>query len=170
MGKRGKIVGMESIYEINVKDIDGKELPLSHYKGKALLVVNVASKCGFTPQYKGLEELYKRYNSEGFEILGFPCNQFGSQEPGTEEEIKSFCEANYSVSFPLFSKVEVNGENTHPLYRFLKARAPGVMGTEDIKWNFTKFLINKKGEVLQRFAPNTKPENLAGPIQSAINS
>jgi len=157
-----------NIYDIAVKDIDGKEIPLSNYKGKALLIVNTASQCGFTPQYAGLEELHKKYKDKGFEVLGFPCNQFGSQEPGTEKEIKSFCETSFGVSFPMFAKVEVNGANAHPLYQYLKSEKAGIFGTEGIKWNFTKFLINKNGEVVNRFAPNSKPEDLKKDVESLL--
>jgi glutathione peroxidase len=160
---------MENIYSIEVSNIDGKKVLLSEFEGKVLLIVNVASKCGFTPQYKGLQTIYEKYKDKGFVVLGFPCNQFGAQEPGNEDEIKNFCEVNYNVNFPMFSKVDVNGENTHPLYKFIKPLAPGVMGTEAIKWNFTKFLIGKDGKVLERFAPTTTPENLAPKIEEALN-
>jgi glutathione peroxidase len=148
------------IYSFKVKSIDGAETPLSQYKGKVLLIVNVASRCGFTPQYDGLEALYERHHPEGFEVLGFPCNQFGNQEPGTEAEIKSFCEINYKVKFPLFAKVDVNGPDTHPLYEYLKKQEKGLLGSESIKWNFTKFLVDREGNVVKRFAPTTKPEDL----------
>jgi glutathione peroxidase len=150
---------MGSIYDFSVNTIDGKEKSLADYKGKVLLVVNVASKCGFTPQYKGLEELYRKYKDAGFEVLAFPCNQFGGQEPGTNEEIASFCSTNYGVTFQLFDKIDVNGENAHPLYKFLKANAKGFIN-DDIKWNFTKFLVNQNGEVVDRFAPQTTPESI----------
>ncbi len=149
-----------SIYEIEVTDIEGTKQVLSSKKGKVLLIVNVASKCGFTSQYKGLEELYDKHKAEGFEVLGFPCNQFGSQEPGTEKEIKDFCELTYKVKFPMYSKIDVNGPHAHPLYVFLKAAKPGIFKTEDIKWNFTKFLIDKKGEVINRYAPQATPESI----------
>jgi glutathione peroxidase len=148
-----------TIYDFTVKDINGLDVSLSNYKGKVLLVVNVASKCGFTPQYKGLEELYKEFAGEVI-VLGFPCNQFGAQEPGNEEEIKNFCSLNYDVQFPLFQKVEVNGSNAHPLYTFLKESKPGLLGTEAIKWNFTKFLVNKNGEVVKRYAPTDTPDKI----------
>ncbi len=159
---------MPSLYDFTVDDIHGKPVALSRFKGKVVLVVNVASKCGFTPQYKGLEALYRKYRGKGLEILGFPCNQFGAQEPGTEEEIASFCELNYGVTFPMFAKVDVNGEKTAPVYRFLKAAKPGLLGTEAIKWNFTKFLVDRGGEVLARYAPNDTPESLAGDIEKAL--
>lgn len=149
-----------SIYEISVKAIDGKEVNLGAYRGKVLLIVNVASRCGFTPQYEGLENLYRKYQSQGLVVLGFPCNQFGAQEPGTEAEIKNFCETNYQVSFPLFSKINVNGPEAHPLFEHLKNESPGILGTKAIKWNFTKFLVDKNGQVVKRFAPTDKPESL----------
>jgi glutathione peroxidase len=157
-----------SIYEINARRIDGQERDLSEYRGKVLLIVNVASRCGFTPQYTGLEALYRKYRDRGFVVLGFPCNQFGAQEPGTEAEIGSFCSSTYDVSFPLFAKVEVNGEGTHPLYRLLKSGKPGVLGTEGIKWNFTKFLVDREGQVRKRFAPNDKPEDLDADVAALL--
>lgn len=157
-----------SIYDFKAKTIDGKEVPLSNYKGKALLIVNVASKCGFTPQYEGLEKLYKDYQAKGLEVLGFPCNQFGSQEPGTEAEIQSFCTLTYGVNFPMFAKVDVNGENAHPLYKYLTHDKPGILGTEAIKWNFTKFLIGKDGEPVKRYGSADKPESLTGDIEAAL--
>jgi glutathione peroxidase len=150
----------KNIYEFQVTTIDGKSESLEKYKGKILLIVNVASKCGFTNQYKELEELYKKYQKQNIEILAFPCNQFGAQEPGDEAEIKKFCELNYNVSFPMFSKIEVNGKNTHPLYQFLKEAAPGLLGSKSIKWNFTKFLVDQNGYPLKRYAPNDKPEEI----------
>jgi glutathione peroxidase len=158
------------IYSFEVKDIDGKMASLSQYKGKAMLVVNVASNCGFTSQYVGLEALYNKYHEKGFEVLGFPCNQFGSQEPGNEAEIKNFCELNYHVSFPLFAKIDVNGSDAHPLYQFLKSEEKGIFGTEAIKWNFTKFLIDHEGKVLKRFAPQTKPEDLESEVEAALKN
>ncbi len=149
----------KNVYEYSVKDISGQEISLSNYKGKVLLIVNVASKCGFTPQYKGLEDLFEQYKGEVV-VLGFPCNQFGQQEPGNAEEIKNFCSLTYDVKFPLFDKIEVNGKNTHPLYEFLKESKPGLLGTEAIKWNFTKFLVDKTGEVVKRYAPNDTPEKI----------
>ena len=149
----------KSVFEYSVKDINGQEVNLSQYKDKVLLIVNVASKCGFTPQYQGLEELFKEYKGEVV-VMGFPCNQFGAQEPGNAEEIKNFCSLTYDVNFPMFEKVEVNGTNTHPLYEFLKESKPGLLGTEAIKWNFTKFLVNKQGEVVKRYAPTDTPEKI----------
>jgi glutathione peroxidase len=149
----------KSVYEYSAKDINGKEINLSQYKGKVLLIVNVASKCGFTPQYKGLEEIFEEYKGEVV-VLGFPCNQFGAQEAGNAEEIKNFCSLTYDVKFPLFEKIDVNGANAHPLYEFLKEAKPGLLGTEGIKWNFTKFLVNKNGEVVKRYAPTDKPEDI----------
>lgn len=156
------IAKMNTIYDLNLKltDIDKKTVNLSDYKGKVLLIVNVASKCGFTPQYEGLEKLFRKYQSQGFEILAFPCNQFGNQEPGSNEEIKNFCTTKYNVTFKIFDKIEVNGPNTHPLYKFLKQEKPGMLGTPDIKWNFTKFLIDRNGIVIERFAPQTSPESI----------
>ena len=152
-----------SIYDFNAKDINGKDISLSKYKGKVLLIVNTATGCGFTPQYNALEALYKKYEEKGFEILDFPCNQFGKQAPGEDHEIKDFCEINFGVSFDQFSKIEVNGKNEHPLYTYLKSQKGGLLGNK-IKWNFTKFLINKNGEVVARFAPNVKPENIENDI------
>lgn len=149
----------KSVYEYSAKDINGKDINLSQYKGKVLLIVNVASKCGFTPQYKGLEEIFEEYKGEVV-VLGFPCNQFGAQEAGNAEEIKNFCSLTYDVKFPLFEKIDVNGANAHPLYEFLKEAKPGLLGTEGIKWNFTKFLVNKNGEVVKRYAPTDKPEDI----------
>lgn len=148
-----------SIYEIPVKDINGKETTLAPYKGKFLLIVNVASKCGFTPQYEGLEALSKKL-ADKVVVLGFPCNQFGAQEPGDENEIKNFCSLTYDVTFPMFAKIDVNGENTHPLYRYLKGEKPGIFGTEAIKWNFTKFLVNPEGQVVKRYAPQDTPAQI----------
>lgn len=149
----------KTVFDYSVKDINGQEVNLSQYKDKVLLIVNVASKCGFTPQYQGLEELFKEYKGEVV-VMGFPCNQFGAQEPGNAEEIKSFCSLTYDVNFPMFEKVDVNGAKAHPLYQFLKESKPGLLGTEAIKWNFTKFLVNKKGEVVKRYAPTDTPEKI----------
>lgn len=149
----------KSVFDYTVKDISGQEISLSQYKGKYLLIVNVASKCGFTPQYKGLEELFEELK-EHVVVLGFPCNQFGSQEPGDSEEIKNFCGLTYDVKFPLFEKIDVNGDNAAPLYQFLKKERPGLLGTEAIKWNFTKFLVNREGQVVKRYAPTDKPEDI----------
>jgi glutathione peroxidase len=153
-------MSMSSLYDFSAKTIDGVEQPLSDYRGKALLIVNVASKCGFTPQYTGLEELHEKFRERGFAVLGFPCDQFGHQEPGDEAEIKNFCALNYGVTFPLFAKVEVNGANAHPLYRWLKSEKAGVLGTEAIKWNFTKFLVDANGAVVRRYGPADKPESI----------
>jgi glutathione peroxidase len=151
---------MTSVYDFSAKTIDGDEQKLSAYKGKTVLVVNVASKCGFTPQYKGLEALYEKFKDKGLVVLGFPCDQFGHQEPGDENEIKNFCSLNYDVKFPLFAKIEVNGANTHPLYKYLKAQAKGLLGSESIKWNFTKFLVDADGKVVTRYAPTDTPEKI----------
>lgn len=158
----------KTVYDFTVKDGHGEDYPLSRFKGKVALIVNVASKCGFTPQYAGLQALYEKYGPEGFVVIGFPCNQFGNQEPGTHEEIKNFCSLNYGVEFPVMGKIAVNGEDESPLYRHLKARAPGVLGSEAIKWNFTKFLVGRGGEVLGRYAPATKPESIAPDITKAL--
>jgi glutathione peroxidase len=148
------------IYEFAAKTIDGATQKLDAYKGKALLIVNVASKCGFTPQYTGLEALHRKLKKRGFDVLGFPCDQFGHQEPGDEAEIKNFCSLTYDVSFPMFAKVEVNGEHAHPLYQYLKQEKKGILGTGAIKWNFTKFLVDKHGQVVKRYAPTDKPEDI----------
>lgn len=159
---------MSKLYEIEVKTIKGDTVKMDKFKGQALLIVNTASKCGFTPQYEGLNNLHKEFQSRGFQVLGFPCNQFGAQEPGNEAEIEQFCDLNYKIEFPLFAKVDVNGENESPLYTFLKNEAPGILGTKAIKWNFTKFLVNSKGEVLERFAPQDKPEDIAKKVASIL--
>ncbi len=159
---------MKNFYDFSAKSIKGEEVSMSAYKGKVVLVVNVASKCGFTPQYEGLETLYKTYHAQGLEILGFPSNQFGKQEPGSHEEIQNFCKINFGVTFPLFEKINVNGDNTHPLYVFLKEQAPGFLGTEAIKWNFTKFLIDKKGTVVERYGSSTKPKEITGDIEQLL--
>lgn len=151
---------MTSLYDFEITDIEGRKQRLDAYRGQVLLVVNVASQCGLTPQYAGLETLYRRHRSEGFAVLGFPCNQFGHQEPGGESEIKSFCERNYQVTFPLFAKIDVNGPAAHPLYRFLKAARRGWLGTRSIKWNFTKFLIDRRGAVVRRFAPTASAKRI----------
>jgi glutathione peroxidase len=156
------------VYSFSAMALDGNDVPLSDYKGKVLLVVNTASKCGFTPQYKGLEELYGQFKDRGLVVLGFPCNQFGAQEPGTEAEIAQFCEVNYGVTFPMFAKIDVNGAETHPLYKFLKGEQSGILGTEGIKWNFTKFLVNRQGEVVERYAPSTTPAELAPAIEKLL--
>ena len=156
-----------SIYDFSAKLNNGTDEPFAGYKGKVLLIVNTASQCGFTPQYKGLQELYAKYHERGLEVLGFPCDQFGHQEPGNDGEIKSFCEVNYGVNFPLFSKIEVNGDNAHPLYKFLKGEKGGLLG-DAIKWNFTKFLVDKQGTVVERFAPQTTPEKIAADIEREL--
>lgn len=160
---------MSTIYSFSATAIDGKEINFEQYQGKVLLIVNTASKCGFTPQYQGLEELYKKYHAQGLEVLGFPCNQFGKQEPGNEQEIKEFCQLSYDVSFPLFKKIDVNGENTHPLYQFLKSQAKGIMGSENIKWNFTKFLVDQSGKVLKRYGSVSTPEKIEKDIAALLN-
>lgn len=159
---------MASVYDYDAKTLDGKAATLADFKGKVLLIVNTASQCGFTPQFTGLEALYERYRERGFAVLGFPCNQFGEQDPGTAEEIGAFCQKNYGVSFPMFEKIEVNGDAAHPLYQWLKQSAPGVLGSERIKWNFTKFLIDRNGQVKARYAPLTKPEQLAEDIEAIL--
>jgi len=159
---------MMTVYDFSARDIDGKERSLSEFRGKLLLIVNVASQCGFTPQYKGLEELHRKYAGKGLEVLGFPCNQFGKQEPGNAEEIKNFCSLNYDVTFPIFAKIDVNGPQAHPLYQFLEREKRGFLGTKNIKWNFTKFLIGRDGEVLGRFAPTFTPEQLDGVIAKTL--
>jgi glutathione peroxidase len=151
---------MTTVHDFSADSLSGKPVNLSEYKGKVLLIVNTASKCGFTPQYKGLEQLYLKYKDRGLEILGFPCNQFGAQEPGTSSEIASFCEINYGVTFPMFAKIDVNGPNEHPIYAVLKSQAPGMLGTTAVKWNFTKFLVARDGTVLTRFAPRDTPEDI----------
>ncbi len=162
-----KEVKMSDFYKLKAKDIYGKEVSMEEYKGKVILVVNVASKCGFTPQYKGLEKLYKTYKDKGFVILGFPSNQFAHQEPGSNEEIKSFCKLNYGVTFPLFSKIDVNGKNTHPVYKYLKSKKKGFLG-EAIKWNFTKFLIDSNGNVIKRYGSSFKPEKIEKDIEKLL--
>ena len=158
-----------TVYEFSAPLLDGHTVSLVEFKGRVLLIVNTASKCGFTPQYAGLEELYRANKDRGFTVLGFPCNQFGEQEPGSSEEIGTFCERNYGVSFPMFAKIDVNGPSTHPLYQFLKASKPGVLGSERIKWNFTKFLIDREGNVVDRFAPATKPEDITKQIDELLS-
>jgi len=154
-----------SIYDFTAARLDGHQEKLSDYRGRVLLIVNTASECGFTPQYAGLEALYEKFEGDGLAILGFPCNQFGRQEPGSEAEIGQFCQKNYGVTFPMFAKIEVNGAHAHPLYKYLKDAKPGLMGSEAIKWNFTKFLIGRDGEPVARYAPQTKPEELEAPIR-----
>ena len=159
---------MADVYDFSMTDIHGKSQSLSRYKDKVLLIVNTASQCGFTPQYKGLEALYKKMHARGLEVLGFPCNQFGAQEPGSEEEIESFCEVNYGVTFPMFAKIDVNGKNAAPLYEYLKTSRPGLLGSEAIKWNFTKFLVDRKGRVVERYAPKVEPEAIAADIEKLL--
>jgi glutathione peroxidase len=157
----------KSVYDFTVKDIDGKDISLSQYKGKFLVIVNTASQCGFTPQYKGLEELHRELG-EHVEVLGFPCNQFGKQEPGDENEIKNFCSLTYDVSFPMFAKIDVNGANAAPLYSFLKEEKKGLLGSEGIKWNFTKFLVDRNGKVIKRYAPTDRPEDIKKDIAKLL--
>jgi glutathione peroxidase len=159
---------MTTIYDFTVDDIAGKKVKLDRYKGKVMLVVNTASECGFTPQYQGLEKLYETLHGKGLEVLGFPCNQFGEQEPGTEKEIAAFCERNYGVTFPLFRKVDVNGDDAAPLFKWLKKEKPGLMGSEAIKWNFTKFLVDRKGKVVARYAPNDTPESMKADVEKLL--
>ena len=159
-----------SIYDFEVKRIDGETIKLDTYKNRVMLIVNVASKCGFTPQYEGLEKLHQKYSKDGLSILGFPCNQFLSQEPGSNKEIASFCKLTYGVEFDMFAKIDVNGDNTDPLYVYLKEKSPGFLGTEAIKWNFTKFLVDKKGKIYQRYSPSTKPEEIEKDIVYLLNN
>jgi glutathione peroxidase len=156
---------MTTVYDFNVRDIDGHDQSLATWRGKSMLIVNVASKCGFTPQYKGLEELWRSHRDHGLVVLGFPCDQFGHQEPGDEAEIKNFCSTSYDVSFPMFAKIEVNGDKAHPLYQWMKKQAKGLLGSESIKWNFTKFLIDAEGNVVKRYAPNDTPEKIGKDLQ-----
>ena len=157
-----------SIYDFTAQALDGRDVSLADYRGKVLLIVNTASKCGFTPQYEGLEALNKRYGDKGLVVLGFPCNQFGAQEPGNAEEIANFCSLTYDVTFPMFAKIDVNGPSAHPLYAFLKSEKKGLLGSEGIKWNFTKFLVGRDGQVVERFAPTTKPEDLSSAIEKLL--
>ncbi|MFY8274644.1 glutathione peroxidase [Pseudoalteromonas sp. SSDWG2] len=159
-----------SIYEFSATNNRGEEVSLAQYQGKVMLIANTASKCGFTPQYQGLNDLYKDLQDKGLVVLGFPCNQFGAQEPGSDSEISEFCELNYGVSFPIMSKIDVNGDNAHPLFTYLKSHAPGIMGSKKIKWNFTKFLINQDGKVLKRYAPLTKPEAIRKDIEALLGA
>jgi len=158
----------ESVYDFEVKNIKGESIPLATYQGKVLLIVNTASKCGFTPQYEGLEKIHKQYHDQGLEVLGFPCNQFGAQEPGSEAEIASFCQLNFGVSFPLFAKIDVNGSQSHPLYDYLKTQAPGLLGSKDVKWNFTKFLVDANGKVIKRYAPQDSPESIGRELKKYL--
>jgi len=159
---------MTTVHDFKANSLTGKPVDLSHYRGKVLLIVNTASECGFTPQYKGLEIVYQQFKDKGVEVLGFPCNQFGGQEPGSADEIGTFCERNFGVTFPLFEKIDVNGSDAHPLFKHLKQEAPGLMGTQAIKWNFTKFLVKKDGSVFKRYAPQTKPEELMSDIEKLL--
>src|SRR5579884_3580053 len=157
-----------SIYDFEARTITGEEVSLDQYKNKVLLIVNTASECGYTPQYAGLEALYKKYRDRGFAVLGFPCNQFGQQEPGTEVQIQAFCQKNYGVTFPMFAKVDVNGDRAHPLFDYLKKSLPGILGTEPIKWNFTKFIVDRNGKPIERFAPATKPESIEKEVEKLL--
>jgi glutathione peroxidase len=159
---------MTAIYDFTVRGLDNREVPLSDYRGKALLIVNTASKCGFTPHYEGLEALYREFGPRGLVVLGFPCNQFGAQEPGDAAEIASFCKLTYDVTFPMFVKIDVNGPETSPLFAWLKQQAPGVLGSQDVKWNFTKFLVDRRGHAIDRFAPTTKPSALRETIETLL--
>ena len=159
---------MTTAYDFSARDLDGKEHPLAEFRGKPMLVVNTASKCGFTPQYTGLEKLYRDYGDKGLVVLGFPCDQFGHQEPGDADEIRNFCSLNYDVSFPLFEKVEVNGAKAHPLWQWLKKEKPGLLGMEAIKWNFTKFLVDRSGKVVKRYAPTDTPEKIEKDLASVL--
>jgi len=171
MGRfKAMIESPETVYDFFMPLLDGRTISLDAFRRQVLLIVNTASKCGFTPQYAGLEQLYRLYKERGFSILGFPCNQFGAQEPGPETEIGAFCERNFGVSFPLSAKIEVNGSHAHPLYQFLKRAKPGILGTGRIKWNFTKFLIDRQGNVVGRYAPSTEPKALAAAIEGLLNS
>ncbi|MES2497143.1 MAG: glutathione peroxidase [Pseudomonadota bacterium] len=159
---------MTTAFDFSARAIDGSEVPLERYRGKVMLIVNTASKCGFTPQYEGLEALHEELSDRGLVVLGFPCNQFGAQEPGNEAEIESFCRTSYDIRFPMFAKVDVNGPNTHPLYGWLKSNAKGILGTEGIKWNFTKFLIDRDGRIACRYAPTTKPEAIRSDVEDLL--
>jgi glutathione peroxidase len=163
-------MSVANLYELSAQDIDGRERSLAEFAGRVLLVVNVASQCGFTPQYRGLEALWRKHAERGLTVLGFPCDQFGHQEPGDEQAIKQFCSLSYDVTFPLFAKVEVNGARAHPLYQWLKRQQAGLLGTEAIKWNFTKFLVDRNGRVVKRYAPVAKPEALEGDIEALLDS
>ena len=159
---------MADVYDFEAKTLRGEPRSMADYRGKTLLIVNVASACGFTPQYTGLEALYRKYHDRGFEVLGFPCNQFGGQEPGSADDIATFCSTKYDVTFPLFAKIDVNGAHAHPLYEYLKSEAPGALGTKAIKWNFTKFLVNANGEVVERYGSSTTPEQIEADVAKAL--
>jgi glutathione peroxidase len=159
---------MSTIYDFEARQINGQDIALSQFKGKVMLIVNTASKCGFTPQFGGLEELHKAYTGKGLVVLGFPCNQFGSQDPGADGEIAEFCQVNYGVSFPMMGKIDVNGPAAHPLYKWLSSEAPGLLGSKAIKWNFTKFLVGKDGQVIRRYAPTDEPADLAKDVEAAL--
>ena len=160
----------KSVYDFSANSLGGKKADLAATRGKVLLIVNTASKCGFTPQFDGLEKVYEQYRDQGFEVLGFPCNQFGAQEPGDSAQIGEFCQKNYGVTFPMFEKVDVNGDDAHPLFKFLKSEAPGLLGTKDIKWNFTKFLVGRDGKVVDRFAPTTRPDAMVKDIEKLLKA
>lgn len=159
---------MSTIYDFKSKRLNGKEEALSEYEGKVVVIVNTASKCGLTPQYEGLEKLQQEYGDKGLQILGYPCNQFGGQEPGTADEIGDFCQINYGVSFPMFEKIDVNGDDTDPLFTYLKEAAPGLMGSKSIKWNFTKFLVGKDGKVIERYSPKSEPKSMVKDIEALL--
>ena len=159
-----------SLYDFSANSLDGNKADLAATRGKVLLIVNTASKCGFTPQYEGLEAVYEKYRDQGFEVLGFPCNQFGGQEPGGADDIAQFCTKNYGVTFPMFEKVDVNGDGAHPLFKWIKGQAPGLLGTKDIKWNFTKFLVGRDGKVVDRYAPTTKPDAISDDIEKLLKA
>lgn len=161
---------MTTIYDFAAEKLEGGEQALSDYQGKVLLIVNTASKCGFTPQFEGLEKVFQKYQAQGLVVLGFPCNQFAGQDPGNNSEIGEFCQRNYGVSFPMFAKIDVNGSEAHPIYKFLTKEAKGVLGTESVKWNFTKFLVGRDGNVIDRFATATKPEDMAKDIEKALSA
>ena len=161
---------MSTLYDITCRTMNGQSQTLGDFRGKVLLIVNTASQCGFTPHFTGLEDLYQTYHSQGLEVLGFPCNQFGKQDPGSNEEILSFCQTRYHVTFPMFAKIDVNGPNAHPLFEHLKSQAPGVLGSEAVKWNFTKFLVDRSGKVRQRFAPATTPSDIEPAIRELLTS
>ena len=161
---------MTTAFDFDVADLTGQTVPLERHRGKVLLVVNTASKCGFTPQYKGLQELHERYHAQGLEVLAFPCNQFGAQEPGSADEIGAFCELNYGLTFPVLGKVDVNGDAAHPLFKWLREEAPGLLGSQAIKWNFTKFLVRRDGSAFKRYAPQTVPAELAGDIEELLRA